>query len=48
MAAKVAAQVLEENGVDIRDNLEEAFYQMFTRETVSIEELWASLDDDDE
>ena len=44
MAAKVASQVLKEDGVDIRQDLEQAFYEAFTGQTVPLESLW---DDDD-
>lgn len=40
LAAKVATQVMEEDGVDIRDELEEAFYEVFTGKTVPLESLW--------
>jgi Arc/MetJ-type ribon-helix-helix transcriptional regulator len=40
LASKVGAQVLDEDGVDIRENLEESFYQALTGQIVPLESLW--------
>ncbi len=48
LAAKIASQVMKEDGVDIRQDLEQAFYEAFTEQGMSEEKFWASLDDDDD
>jgi hypothetical protein len=48
LAAKVATHVWDDDGMDIRDSLEQSFYEALTGQTVPLAKLWEADEDDAE